>query len=413
MALTHPPWPSSTAIAPRLDSSLLVEEEKTPYYHVSRFYPVRLGQVFHGRYQIATKLGYGSSSTVWLARDLYSWRWSRERYVALKINALNHRSDQNTAENELAILEHISSANKKHEGWHFVRRLLGSFRIEGVAGTHLCLVLEPLREPLWLYCQRFVGGTIPSNILKIIMRMILQGLDYLHSECQIIHTDLKPDNILVKLEDLAMLDRDARDEYHTPLPQKITDDRTIYLSRNDYGQFSKPTGLVQITDFGLSVSGKTQHSGCIQAEIYRAPEVILDAGYSYSADIWSLGIMMWDLLEGKTLLDPIHRQTSDEYDDLMHLAQLTSLLGPPPSNILHSGRRTAMFHKPDGDLKHPELVPKDLKFENTVTRISGQDKTDFLEFVKKMVKWNPAERSTARDLLKDPWLYGDYPSDAQ
>lgn len=104
--------------------------------------------------------------------------------------------------------------------------------------------------------------------------------------------DLKPDNILLKIEDPAILDRDARDEYVNPLPQKVTDKGIIYLSRNDYGQFSKPTGIIQITDFGSSVSGKIPHSGCIQADSYRAPEVILDAGYSYSADIWSLGVMV-------------------------------------------------------------------------------------------------------------------------
>ncbi|KAM3426507.1 hypothetical protein MY4824_009939 [Beauveria thailandica] len=272
-----------------------------------------------------------------------NWRWSREKYVTLKINAVNRRSGKNTAENELAMLKHISSANKKHEGWNF--------------------------------------------------------------------SDLKPDNILVKLEDVAILDRDALDEYQNPLPQKVTNDRTIYLSRNNYGPFSIPAGIVQIADFGYSVSGKTHHSGCIQAEAYRAPEVILDSGYSYSADIWSLGVMMWDLLQGKRLFNPIDKRISDEYDDSIHLAQLTSLLGPPPPEMLHSGQRTSMFYKPDGNFKHPELIPEDLKFDNTVTIISGQEKAKFLEFVEKMVRWNPVERSTARDLLKDPWLYEDYPSD--
>ncbi|KAH8713996.1 Serine/threonine-protein kinase SRPK [Beauveria bassiana] len=238
--------------------------------------------------------------------------------------------------------------------------------------------------------------------------MILHGLDYLHSECQVIHTDLKPDNILVKLEDLAILDRDALDEYQNPLPQKITNDRTIYLSRNNYGPFSIPAGIVQIADFGYSKSGKTHHSGCIQAEAYRAPEVILDSGYSYSADIWSLGVMMWDLLEGKRLFDPIDKRISDRYDDSVHLAQLTGLLGPPPHDMLRSGQRTSMFYEPNGNFKHPELIPQDLKFENTVSMISGQEKTNFLEFVKKMVRWNPVERSTASDLLKDPWLYEDF-----
>lgn len=58
-----------------------------------------------------------------------------------------------------------------------------------------------------------------------------------------------------------------------------------------------------------------------------------------------------------------------------------------------------------GAFKHPELISYGVEFDNTVTRINGHEKAKFLEFVKKMIKWNPVERSTARDLLKDPWLY--------
>lgn len=68
--LCHPPWPPSSVVAPRLRSPGSIGEEKTPDYDPSRFYPARLGQVLHGRYQLATKLGFGASSTVWLARDL-------------------------------------------------------------------------------------------------------------------------------------------------------------------------------------------------------------------------------------------------------------------------------------------------------------------------------------------------------
>ena len=62
--------PQSTAVAPLLDAKELLEEEKTPHYTPQSFYPARLGEILANRYQIATKVGYGSSSTVWLARDL-------------------------------------------------------------------------------------------------------------------------------------------------------------------------------------------------------------------------------------------------------------------------------------------------------------------------------------------------------
>jgi hypothetical protein len=47
-----------------------VEEETIPDFMPSRYYPVRVGDIFQDRYQIVGKLGYGVSSTVWLARDL-------------------------------------------------------------------------------------------------------------------------------------------------------------------------------------------------------------------------------------------------------------------------------------------------------------------------------------------------------
>lgn len=47
-----------------------VEEETVPQYRADKFYPVRLGEVFCSRYQVAAKLGFGTSSTIWLCRDL-------------------------------------------------------------------------------------------------------------------------------------------------------------------------------------------------------------------------------------------------------------------------------------------------------------------------------------------------------
>ncbi|KAK5996744.1 Serine/threonine-protein kinase SRPK [Cladobotryum mycophilum] len=116
MSLYQTPWPSSPAPAPLIDPAQLVEEEKTPYYDPVRFYPAQLGQIVNERYQIATKLGYGSSSTVWLARDLNRWRWSGERYVAVKINASSHHSRKDAAEAEHEIMNHITQKNPQHKG---------------------------------------------------------------------------------------------------------------------------------------------------------------------------------------------------------------------------------------------------------------------------------------------------------
>lgn len=64
------PWSFPTSGFSLIDQSRKVEEEELPDYVADRFYPVRLGEVFHDQYHAVAKLGFGSSSTIWLARDL-------------------------------------------------------------------------------------------------------------------------------------------------------------------------------------------------------------------------------------------------------------------------------------------------------------------------------------------------------
>lgn len=53
-----------------IDPALKIEEESIPSYKSENFYPARIGEVLNRRYQLVGKLGYGSSATVWLCRDL-------------------------------------------------------------------------------------------------------------------------------------------------------------------------------------------------------------------------------------------------------------------------------------------------------------------------------------------------------
>jgi serine/threonine-protein kinase SRPK3 len=54
----------------RIPLSQAIEEETIPDYVASRYYPVRIGEVFQDRYQVVSKLRFGTSSTAWLAQDL-------------------------------------------------------------------------------------------------------------------------------------------------------------------------------------------------------------------------------------------------------------------------------------------------------------------------------------------------------
>ncbi|KAM3529348.1 hypothetical protein MY4038_005465 [Beauveria bassiana] len=53
-----------------VDPAQKIEEERLPLYVRDEYYPMRIGEVVHEHYQVVAKLGYGTSSTVWLARDL-------------------------------------------------------------------------------------------------------------------------------------------------------------------------------------------------------------------------------------------------------------------------------------------------------------------------------------------------------
>jgi len=123
------------------------------------------------------------------ALRLISYRrfWSSTRYVVLKI-CNNDHDNQVSASHELRISNHIATTNPSHPGHQFVRTVIDSFTAKGPHGTHMCLVCEPLREPIWLLQRRFDDGRYPSGILKFTLRYVLSGLDYLHVECQVIHT---------------------------------------------------------------------------------------------------------------------------------------------------------------------------------------------------------------------------------
>ncbi|KAF8594562.1 kinase-like protein [Ceratobasidium sp. AG-I] len=351
-----------------------------------------------------TKLGFGGSSTVWLARDLRRWNWEKDRYVTLKV-CTNDYGDKILAENELTISRHIATVDPSNKALYFIRTVRDSFNLDGPNGVHVCLVYDPLREPIWLFQKRFPNGRYTSDTLKHIMRFMLCALEYLHDSCHVIHTGIKPWNILVGVEDISILDAAALSEETDPSPRKIYEDRTGYRSRADLGLPKTPPGAPKLADFDAAIRGDARilHNHPIQPNIYRAPEVTLLASWTYSADIWNLGLLMWELLEAKPLCDgPDIR--FDEYTCRAHLAQLIGVFGPPPIELLKRGTETAHYFNLDGTFQNPELIPANRTLEDSVQSLIGEDKRLFLAFAKKMLCWMPEERLAAKELLSDPWL---------
>lgn len=69
-----------------------------------------------------------------------------------------------------------------------------------------------------------------------------------------------------------------------------------------------------------------------QPHHYRAPEMLLGMPYSTPIDIWNLGVLLWDLVEGKALFDPMP-WGNDEYDPALHVGYIYALLGRPPQTF--------------------------------------------------------------------------------
>ena len=191
------------------------EDEGLSDYKVNGYHPVHIGEVLLERYIIMQKLGYGHFSTAWLALDT-----KYGNYVAIKIQKAAQQYID-AAYDEVEILQELGKHNFDKE-WiaslkeyykdekdklddiettenSKVVQLLNSFIYHGQNGRHFCMVFEIVGVTLLELIKRYNYKGIPLPYIRIITKQILIGLDFLHRMCHIIHTDLKPENVLVCL----------------------------------------------------------------------------------------------------------------------------------------------------------------------------------------------------------------------
>ncbi|KAJ5216763.1 uncharacterized protein N7469_011628 [Penicillium citrinum] len=176
------------------------EEEDSEDYCKGGYHPVAVGESYNnGRYVVVRKLGWGHFSTVWLSRDT-----TTGKHVALKVvRSAAHYTE--TAIDEIKLLNRIVQAKPSHPGRKHVVSLLDSFEHKGPNGVHVCMVFEVLGENLLGLIKRWNHRGIPMVLVKQITKQVLLGLDYLHRECGIIHTDLKPENVLIEIGDVEQI----------------------------------------------------------------------------------------------------------------------------------------------------------------------------------------------------------------
>ncbi|GAA6234567.1 SRSF protein kinase 3-like isoform X1 [Lates japonicus] len=171
------------------------EQEDPNDYCRGGYHHVKIGDLFNGRYHVIRKLGWGHFSTVWLAWDI-----QEKRFVAMKVvKSAEHYTE--TALDEIKLLKSVRNTDPSDPNREKVVQLLDDFKISGMNGTHVCMVFEVLGYHLlkWIIKSNYQG--LPLPCVKSIIRQVLQGLDYLHTKCKIIHTDIKPENILLTVNE--------------------------------------------------------------------------------------------------------------------------------------------------------------------------------------------------------------------
>lgn len=298
------------------------------------------------RYEILEVIGKGSFGQVIRALD-----HKTNQHVAIKI-IRNKKRFHHQALVEVRILDELRK--KDVDGAYNVIHMLDYFYFR----NHLCISFELMSLNLYELIKKNNYQGFSLSLIRRFCNSIVKCLRLLYQE-NIIHCDLKPENVLLK---------------------------------------QRGSSLIKVIDFGSSCYSHRKVYTYIQSRFYRSPEVILGLSYGTPIDMWSLGCILAELYTGYPLFPG--------ENEVEQLACIMEVLGVPPDDLINTATRRRLFFDSRGI---PRCITnskgrKRKPGSKTISQALRCNDTVFIDFVSKCLEWDPKKRMTPEEAARHEWL---------
>ncbi|KAJ2124398.1 serine threonine protein kinase CMGC group [Coemansia sp. RSA 720] len=191
--------------------------------------------------------------------------------------------------------------------------------------NHVCMVFDLLGPSVFDFLKENEFRPFSLHHVQLFAEQLLRSVAFLHS-LNLVHTDLKPENILLESGEYDVV----------PFGSSTTIKTRMLRTTN-----------IRLIDFGSATFNNEYHSQVVSTRHYRAPEIILNLGWSFACDMWSVGCIILELLTGEALF-----QTHDNNE---HLAMMDVVIGRAPAHIVRATAPDlrAKFFRADGTARYP------------------------------------------------------------
>ncbi|KAK9243458.1 hypothetical protein V1506DRAFT_508474 [Lipomyces tetrasporus] len=192
---------------------------------------------------------------------------------------------------------------------------------------------------------------------------------------------------MIQITDFSIIDDYLKEMPADPAAYDCTSDSSTIVSQ-------------PLRDFYVRES-----SDLMTLDVALSPEVIIGAPWVAPVDIWNIGAVLLEVLDAVRMFDGRAAQTGGVYKTKHHIEEMVALFGPFPSRLLAQGnlKLVAEYFDKRGRIRDPISRPNAL-LENWIESLTGKDKADFVTLLKSMMKIDPDDRQTAKQLLDEPWL---------